>query len=312
VNAIYHKGNKDKPYHFIVHRFILVGIAILPAYSVISAYGIFSRIAQYGFTPDRLWAISIWFILSCFAVGYFIGIVKLRDNWLIIQSKVNVIMGLVLLAFVLLVNSPMLNFNAISSNSQMARYYSGEVALEDLDINYFINTLGQPGYLAMQQLKVEIAQSHPEIVASIDKQYSYVKKRNQGPNKMSEDPAEKKVMITYWPDKETFNAELIIHLNKKDQYHYGRPNDEYRLAVDIDQDGTLEMLTVIDQSGYFNGWFWTKTEDGWDKRNIRISVPKNKDLKYSLQNSKMHLVEPKYKIINFDGIHINVNQINKN
>jgi hypothetical protein len=263
VNAIYHKGNDNKPYHFIVHRFILIGVAILPAYSLISAYGIFSRITQYGFTPDRLWATSIWVILSCFVMGYFIGIIKLRDNWLIIQSKVNVLMGLVLLAFVLLVNSPVLNFKAISSNSQMARYYNGEVALEDLDINYFSNNLGQPGYLAMQQLKTNIAQSHPEIVASINKQYSYALERTHRRNQISEARAEQQVDITYWPDKEAFNAGLIAHLNNEDPNSYGWLNDEYRLAVDLNQDGSLEMLIIIDRGGYFNGWLWTETEAGW-------------------------------------------------
>jgi ABC-type amino acid transport system permease subunit len=187
----------------------LVGVAILPAYSAISAYGIFLRIAQYGFTRDRLWATSIWFILSCFVIGYFIGIGKLRDNWLIVQSKVNVIMGLVLLAFVLLVNSPVLNFKLISSNSQMARYYNGEVALEDLDIYYFSNNLGAPSYLAMQQLKTDITQSHPEIVASINKQYRYGEKRTQRRNQRSQPTAEQEVDITYWPSQDAFNADLI-------------------------------------------------------------------------------------------------------
>jgi hypothetical protein len=48
---------------------------------------------------------------------------------------------------------------------------------------------------------------------------------------------------------------------------------------------------------------------GWDKSNIRINVPKNKELKYSLQNIKIQLLEPKYKIISLDGINIDVNQI---
>lgn len=38
VNAIYHKGNENLPYNLFVHRFILVGVAVLPVYSAISAY----------------------------------------------------------------------------------------------------------------------------------------------------------------------------------------------------------------------------------------------------------------------------------
>ncbi|MBU2882777.1 DUF4153 domain-containing protein [Psychrosphaera sp. B3R10] len=307
VNAIYHKGNDNKPYHFIVHRFILIGVAILPVYSVISVYGIIVRIDQYGLTPDRLWALSVWFILSCFVAGYFIGIVRLRDNWLVIQSKVNVVMGLVVLAFVLLVNSPLLNFKAISSDSQMARYYSGEVLLKDLDIRYFSRSLGRPGYLAMQQLKTEITQSDPEIAVVIDKQYRYIKKRVSKDNRNKVGEAEPEVEIVYWPNKDAFNPDLLAYINNKDNYFNGWTNVEYRISIDLDQDGTPEMLTIGDQNGYYRGKIWTNTEKGWENRIIRIDVPDNKDLAYSLQNLEIQLSESKYKVIKLDGIHIDAN-----
>lgn len=312
VNAIYHKGNDNKPYHFIVHWFVLVGVAILPVYSVISAYGILSRITQYGFTPDRLWALSIWFILSCFVIGYLIGIVKLRDNWLIIQSKVNVLMGWIVLAFVLLVNSPALNFKSISTKSQMTRYYNGEVSLEDLDINYFSHNLGKPGYIAMEKLKTEIVHSHPEIVASINKQYHYIQDRQVRRNKKAEPhDARTEENFIYWPNKFAFNMDLIAHLaNEEDDYR--QAFDEYRVAIDLDKDGSAELLTIQDRGGYFQGWIWTKTNGEWNSRGIRIKVPKNKDLEYSLLNIEMQLLEPKYKIINLDGINIDVNDLDIN
>jgi hypothetical protein len=306
VNAIYHRGSDNKPYHFIVHRFVLVGVAILPIYAAISAYGISLRIIQYGFTPDRLWALSIWFILSCFTIGYLFGVIKQRDNWLIIQSKVNVFMGLVLLAFVLLVNSPLLNFKAISSDSQMARYYDGEVAIDELDIYYFSNNLGKPGYIAMEQLKTEVAQSHPEIVASIDREYSYIKERSERRNGIDEIADEKEVEITYWPDKNAFNPSLISYLNETD-LNYRWAQEEFRVAIDLDQDSSPEMITISDNNGYFRANLWTETEEGWEQRNIKISIPKNKDLKYSLQNIEIQLLAPQYKIINLDGININAN-----
>lgn len=310
VNAIYHKGNDNKPYHFILHRFILVGIALLPVYSVISAYGIYARVAQYGFTPNRLWAISVWFLLSCFAIGYLIGIVRLRDNWLLMQSKVNVMMGLVVLAFVLLVNSPVLNFKAISSNSQMDRYYSGEVSIEDLDIHYFSNNLGKPGYLAMMQLITEIEQSHPEIVANINTKYSYIEERAQRRNAVDEDYSKREIAIMYVPNIEAFNADLITHISegrKNDNFYLRNSVEEFRIAIDLDQDGSPEMLTIVDRGGYLWGQLWLKSATGWEGRRIDINVSKNKDLKYSLQNIEIQLVDPKYKIINLEGITIDVN-----
>jgi hypothetical protein len=306
VNAIYHKGNDNKPYPIILHRFILVGVATLPIFSIIAAYGIFARVAQYGFTPERLWALSVWFLLSCFAFGYLIGIIKLRDNWLLIQSRVNVVMGLVLLAFVMLVNSPILNFKAISSSSQMARYYLGEVLLNDLNIYYFRNNLGKPGYLAMQQLKEEIAGSDPEVAARIHTQYEYIKSRADRRNGEEDGFEIPELSIVYWPNKDAFNVELITHFEQEENKNQWG-HKEYRLSIDLNEDGVFEWITILDQTGYYNASLWTKTEDEWESRRIQVSVPRNKDLAYSLDNIEMKLVEPAYKVADFEGITIDVN-----
>lgn len=306
VNAIYHKGADNKPYHLAVHRFILVGVALLPIYSVISAYGLFARIAQYGFTPDRLWALSIWFILSCFTVGYLFGILKLRDNWLRVQSKVNVVMGLIVLAFALLVNSPVLNFKAISADSQMARYYSGELSLAELDINYFGNNLGKPGYDAMQQLKVEIADTDPETVVLIDKEYRYFENRAKRRNNFQADEPENIVEIVYWPNQDAFDVDLIAFLSAEDQREKWA-SVEYRVSIDINQDGSPELIRIIENRNYFRATLWQNAEDGWSSTIVSIDVPENKDLEYSLKNLEIKLVDPKYKIVELDGIVIDAN-----
>jgi hypothetical protein len=306
VNAIYHKGNENKPYQVLLHRFVLIGVLILPLFSVISAYGIFSRIGQYGFTPDRLWALSIWFILSCFTLSYAVGILKYRDNWLLAQSKINVVMGLVVLAFVLLVSSPILNFKAISSNSQMARYYNGDITLQDIDFWYFSRNLGKPGFHAMQALKTEIADSDPEIVALINKQYRNLEKRTAQRKYNAKEELKEEVKIIYWPNEQTFNSELIVHLNDT-QSHNRWMTTEFRLSIDLNEDGKVEYITILEypQSAIADLWF--KTDDGWDNTRIKIEVPKNKDLAYSFEHLEVELQEPEYKIINVGGITINVN-----
>jgi|TARA_R110000803_G_C11982643_1_gene320966 hypothetical protein len=47
-----------------------------------------------------------------------VGIIKQRDAWLEILSTVNISMGIVVLVFMLLVNSPLLNFQSIAAASQ--------------------------------------------------------------------------------------------------------------------------------------------------------------------------------------------------
>jgi len=306
VNAIYHKGNENKPYKILLHRFVLIGVLILPIFSVISAYGIFSRIGQYGFTPDRLWALSIWSILTCFTLGYAVGILRFRDNWLLAQSKVNVGMGLLVLAFVLLVSSPILNFKAISSNSQMARYYSGDISLEDIDIWYISRSLGKPGYQAMQTLKTEIADSDPEFVALINKQYRNLEKSTEQRNRIATKDVESQAEITYWPNEQTFNADLIDHLNETEN-HNRWTTAEFRLSIDLNEDGIKEYITILEYPRSAIADLWYETGDGWGNTRVKIEIPDNKDLAYSFEHLEVKLQEPEYKIINVDGIVINVN-----
>ena len=159
----------------------------------------------------------------------------------------------------------------------------------------------------MEQLKTEIAQSHPEIAASIDREYSYIKDRTERRNGIYETAIETEVEITYWPNKDAFNPDLMAHLSAQAN-EYRRATEEFRVAIDLNQDGSPEMLTITDNYGYFQGRLWYETEDGWEQRIVQVDVPKNKDLKYSLQNTEIRLLEPKYKIMNLDGISIDINQ----
>jgi hypothetical protein len=144
LNAVYQDDPDARPYHLVLHRFIYIGIAILPIYSIISFYGLSLRVDQYGWTLARCWAFLIWFLLALFPIGYCWGIAKLRDEWLQQLSKVNVVIGLIVLALMLMVNSPLLDFRKIVVNNQLQRLETGLTQIEDFDINYFRKSLAKP------------------------------------------------------------------------------------------------------------------------------------------------------------------------
>lgn len=85
-------------------------------------------------------------------------------------------------------------------------------------------------------------------------------------------------------------------------------SQEYRLSVDLNQDGKPELIRIIDRSNYFQATLWHKEDDSWTSTPINIKVPKDKDLNYSLKNLEFKLVEPKYKILDLDGIVIDANR----
>ena len=150
TNAVYQDDPDLRPYGLALHRFIYVAIAILPIYSVLSFYGLSLRVDQYGWTLSRCWAFLIWLVLTVFSVGYLLGIVKFRDDWLHSLGRVNVIGGLLVMILVVLVNSPVLDLRKLTLGSQLARLNAGTIDLDNLDVGYIARHLGRPGYLALQ------------------------------------------------------------------------------------------------------------------------------------------------------------------
>ena len=168
TNAVYQDGREVDPYPRFLHRAIYVGIAVMPVVAALAFYGLLLRVLQYGWTIERCWAFAVWAVLTLFAVGYVVGIVRRRDAWTGQLSRVNTAMGLAVAAIMLAANSPLLDFRKISLGSQLERVETGEIELAEFDFWYARQHLARPGYLATEEIKDEIAESDPELLAIIE------------------------------------------------------------------------------------------------------------------------------------------------
>lgn len=162
VNAVYRDEADNWPYALWLHRFIALGVAILPIYSLISYYGVSERLEQYGWSLSRYWAFLVWFLLALFSIGYCWGIAKYRDGWVRQLSSVNVASGLIVLALMLLVNTPLLDFRKMVVADQLQRLADNKITFDDFDIGY-LRGLGKPGDDALQALKVKYGENHPRF-----------------------------------------------------------------------------------------------------------------------------------------------------
>ena len=152
LNAVYQDDPDSIPYPIWLHRFIYLGIALLPIYSVISFYGLSLRVEQYGWSVFRCWAFLLWAVFALFSATYLWGIIKLKDRWLHQLSWVNVRMGLIVLALAILANSPVLDFRKITVSSQLDRLNSGMINADEFDYSYFHKSLLKPGRDALDML----------------------------------------------------------------------------------------------------------------------------------------------------------------
>lgn len=294
VNAVYQDESHQRPYNQYLHRLIFIGIALLPVYSIIAAYGLWLRVEQYGLTVDRCWALLVWLLLACFSFGYLFGILKQRDAWLETLSKVNIVMGMVVLVVMLLVNSPILNFQSISTNSQLARLTKGQISYEDFDYQYFGRSLGRQGYLALQDLKKELNNAAPNKVAIIDRMYINTQHRN----KENFTLAHFKALVTFWPQEGEFSTDLIeavYHKTTKHQWSGSDNNSYYFLATDLNGDQKAEFIIITENNYSTSANLWFFNDGKWQSKYMPAHNPaKVRYLKEQIMENNVTVVKPKW------------------
>ncbi|MDF3826600.1 MULTISPECIES: DUF4153 domain-containing protein [unclassified Pseudocitrobacter] len=141
------------PYVGVLRCLIKTALLIAPVYVLISAWALWLRVNQYGWTPDRIHGVLMVMVLLVWSLGYFISIVRQKGrNPLVVQGKVNLAVSLLGLLFVALLNTPVLDSWRISVNSHMARYHSGKISADQVTV-YLLYSTGRYGREAMESLK---------------------------------------------------------------------------------------------------------------------------------------------------------------
>ncbi len=255
VNAVYQTGRNPPPYPLAIHRSLYVCIALLPALSVLALYGLSLRVAQYGWTVERCWAFTAALLLAAFSVGYSFSILRWRDGWPGGFARVNTAMGWVVLALMLLVNSPLLDFRSISLASQLARVEAGDIDLADFDFRYARTFLARPAWLEMQALIELHGDTDPELVQRITGQTPEITERDLWAN------------MAYRPTAFELPAGLRAVIAETYKPYRISPGPVL-VKVDLDGDGVPEYALV--DSGPRTGSVYYREDGQW--RFVYISV----------------------------------------
>lgn len=155
--CIAYRPDADLRYPGAVQMAVTAVVVVLPILPALAVTGILIRVDQYGWTVSRCWAFSFAGLLALFSLGYLWGVIRHLTEWPRITAVVNVSMACVVLAVLVLQNTPVLDFRAISAQSQVARLESGKIGLEQFDFRYVSRELARPGYLAARELLGEHA-----------------------------------------------------------------------------------------------------------------------------------------------------------
>lgn len=306
INSVYQTG-RQTPYPDLVHRLLCPGIALLPIVSVLALYGLYLRVDQYGWSVARCWGLTVAVLLGLFSCGYLWGIIRRRWDWAENLPRVNIVMGGAVLALMLLVNSPLLDFRSISLASQVGRVEAGELEWREFDFDYVSRRLGRPGFLELQTLVAQLAVSDPELAERISRMIEPVR---LGKIETPDDFWER---VTYRPQRFDVPADLqrliergfhrpslgtgsvILRQGGADtsDRDNGRTTEiadedtlpgpdvdltRYRnpvfIQVDLNDDGVLEYALVSATDGSWAlGWCFYLADGVWDYRRLSLVFP---------------------------------------
>ena len=297
TNAVYQDGREANPYPLLLHRAIYAALCVMPVVAALAFYGLLLRLQQYGWTVERCWAFVVWLILALFAVGYVVGIVRRRDAWTGELARVNTAMGLVVLAIMVLANSPLLDFRKISLSSQLNRVESGEIELAEFDFWYARNNLARPGYLAMEAVKAEVGDSDPELLALI----------NEPPRYTADAPGD---IERFWSEvayrPEPFDVPTGLRPHIEAHANLIAEHDPVLIRADLDANGADEyLLLMVGEYGLTVSQFYYRSETGWKSNYLNYRFLTNEgDIRERILNGEIGLTEPQYKNVTIGGIEL--------
>ena len=152
INAVLGDGEEEdrgRPLHWGA---IGLGLTVLPL-ALIAAIATGLRIGQYGFTPDRLWALTFVIVACAYGIAYLVTLLRWRRGWAVHLRPANLRLAFALCGLALLLATPIVSFNAISTRDQVARLESGRTTADKFDWRALAFDFGAPGRAALDRLK---------------------------------------------------------------------------------------------------------------------------------------------------------------
>jgi Domain of unknown function (DUF4153) len=183
ANAVIRDEAQDEPKSALLRLSgRVLGFALFPL-GVIAAISLALRINQYGWTPERCYAVLFLLVALGYAISY-CGLLAIRlSRWTESIRPANIKLALAVMALALLVSTPLMDFERVSVRSQMARLLSGSTPVADFDFGALKFHMGKSGLAALTKLR-ELPSTHPKAaaikaeVAAADKATDYWAARN--------------------------------------------------------------------------------------------------------------------------------------
>ena len=154
INAAYQNGEQeDERPALLRYAEIVASFALVPLV-LIAAYALALRVAQYGWTVERITILACIIAGLCYAFGYAAAaaFTLLGRAWMHLLQPVNIGTSFVIIVLLLALFTPIADPMALSVDDQMARLRAGKISAANFDYDYLKRETGRFGVRALEKL----------------------------------------------------------------------------------------------------------------------------------------------------------------
>lgn len=149
-------------------RLATEGLALLlPIIAGLAAYAVWLRVAQYGWTPERIAAALASGMVTLYGLLYAVSVLW-RGAWMQHVRVVNLAMALLVLLLGFAWLTPLINAERISTRNQVARYLDGKVSAAELAVWEMQHSWGRAGVAGIAELKALEGEEHADLHRAIE------------------------------------------------------------------------------------------------------------------------------------------------
>jgi hypothetical protein len=164
INAVYQDGRAETRAAAILRYASQLAALVLAPLVALAGYGLMLRVAQHGWTPERIGLAACVIVAACYAVGYFLAALHPTASmaWL---EPTNIVTSLVIVGVLLALGTPVADPTRISVADQLSRLQAGTVKPVDFDFSFLRLRAGRYGTRALEQLAADTQGPQASVIA---------------------------------------------------------------------------------------------------------------------------------------------------
>ncbi|MCZ2498526.1 DUF4153 domain-containing protein [Xylophilus sp. Kf1] len=246
----------------------------VPVLALLGDWALWLRVQQYGWTVDRIWAAVVGLLVTLYALGYSASALARLPRagrwrrWMSSLPATNIAVALATVAVLLALLSPLADSRRIAMDSQVARLLDGRVAVADFDWHHLRDggvqgrralkrlaglDTADPGRRAIAERAAEESQDRATGPAAAESQLALLRKIEVLPPGAVVDPA-----LLQWLAAAAAHDETPACPGAGTSCVFG--------MLDLDGDGTDEVLLLEDFGGAAHPVLYARGPDGWARQ----------------------------------------------